>query len=596
MAGDIPASLRRGISLDKMTVEVQEAAIVNDILHVLRGSEGRYIRFETRRSSSLQNYKLASGLFPAFREITNTLTLSATNFHFIRGFIHTRSKTEFGSINHAFCASLSRILHEYTEAIAILELAYNTDPDFSLRNLYSRLLPNSTTLAHIFSLCQRICKEDLQESADDSDELEKLLEPVMGPTSRFAKGAVILRILTDKIAHLRGNEHARKLFTHLLTCTSRPYMDMLNQWLHRGDLWDPYDEFIIREQQTINKDRLDEDYTDEYWDKRYTIRADDIPTQLVGVADKVLLAGKYLNVVRECGGDCKRPSNEPVTWPESFQDEKFLENIHSAYAHANRTLLELLVSRHDLVGRLQSLKYYLLLDRSDYLLHFLDVAAHELRKPVRAVSTTKLQSLLDLVLSHPGSIAAVEPFKEDVVVQMNEIGLTDWLMRIFSVVDDTAEDKEHESEEGEKERVTGIDALQLDYKIPFPLSLVISRKTVLRYQLLFRHLLQLKHVESMLSSAWIDHAKTLSWHARSSFPRLEMWKHRVWTLRARMLSSIQELMYYCTSEVIEPNFLKLLGKFERGIATVDEVMQNHVDFLDTCLKECMLTNSSLLKV
>ncbi|KAI5288067.1 hypothetical protein KEM54_005494 [Ascosphaera aggregata] len=30
--------------------------------------------------------------------------------------------------------------------------------------------------------------------------------------------------------------------------------------------------------------------------------------------------------------------------------------------------------------------------------------------------------------------------------------------------------------------------------------------------------------------------------------------------------------------------------------TVDELMQDHVDFLDTCLKECMLTQSKLLKV
>ena len=30
--------------------------------------------------------------------------------------------------------------------------------------------------------------------------------------------------------------------------------------------------------------------------------------------------------------------------------------------------------------------------------------------------------------------------------------------------------------------------------------------------------------------------------------------------------------------------------------TVDELMQDHVDFLDTCLKECMLTSDKLLKV
>ena len=66
-------------------------------------------------------------------------------------------------------------------------------------------------------------------------------------------------------------------------------------------------------------------------------------------------------------------------------------------------------------------------------------------------------------------------------------------------------------------------------------------------------------------------------------------------MRARMMVFIQQLMYFCTSEVIEPNWEKLQKRLEK-VTTVDELMQDHVDFLDTCLKECMLTNAKLLKV
>lgn len=34
----------------------------------------------------------------------------------------------------------------------------------------------------------------------------------------------------------------------------------------------------------------------------------------------------------------------------------------------------------------------------------------------------------------------------------------------------------------------------------------------------------------------------------------------------------------------------------RGAATVDEVVTSHNDFLDACLKECLLTNHDLVKV
>jgi gamma-tubulin complex component 2 len=131
--------------------------------------------------------------------------------------------------------------------------------------------------------------------------------------------------------------------------------------------------------------------------------------------------------------------------------------------------------------------------------------------------------------------------------------------------------------------------------VPFPLSLVVSRKAVLRYQLLFRHLLSLKHIEQLLGNAWIEHVKTSIWRNRSSHPRVEKWKSRVWALRSRMLVFVQQISYFCTNEVIEPNWLILQSRLEK-VTTVDELMQDHIDFLDTCLKECMLTNAKLLKV
>jgi len=44
-------------------------------------------------------------------------------------------------------------------------------------------------------------------------------------------------------------------------------------------------------------------------------------------------------------------------------------------------------------------------------------------------------------------------------------------------------------------------------------------------------------------------------------------------------------------EVLEPNFLKLKEKLlHGGVKTIDEVMKAHTDFLDECLKECLLTD------
>jgi gamma-tubulin complex component 2 len=114
------------------------------------------------------------------------------------------------------------------------------------------------------------------------------------------------------------------------------------------------------------------------------------------------------------------------------------------------------------------LKHYFFLDRSDFFTHFLDLASHELKKSSKLISLTKLQSLLDLSLRQPGSVAASDPFKEDVKVQLNDVALTDWLMRIVNVsglgeealisgavwTEESPVNQGHETEE--KKAITGI--------------------------------------------------------------------------------------------------------------------------------------------
>ena len=63
-----------------------------------------------------------------------------------------------------------------------------------------------------------------------------------------------------------------------------------------------------------------------------------------------------------------------------------------------------------------------------------------------------------------------------------------------------------------------------------------------------------------------------------------------------MLSFVQQLLAYVTSEVIEPNWRKFEERLS-AVKTVDALLRDHVDFLDTCSKECMMTSDAkLLKV
>ncbi|RPA92123.1 hypothetical protein L873DRAFT_1711258 [Choiromyces venosus 120613-1] len=607
-----------------MTLDLQEASILEDLLFVFMGYEGQHIRFrgdynpasESDRLAGPQ-FKILPGLDPSLRDLANTMLKVATHYGAVEAFVEVHSREEFGAVNHALCSSIRRLLKEYLVLIAQLEHQFFTSPSFTLHVLHLHTLPTSHMMFQLYSLAREMLRrnsmleDDLEDSVDDFDDMENILESlreggdIVGtggvPGSKICKGGSVLGLLTLRLASMAGDPAARSLLSLLLREASRPYMNMLNEWLHHGMIRDPHGEFLIKEQKSIRRERLEEDYTDEYWEKRYTIRDGDVPPQLEGVKEKVLLAGKYLNVVRECGG--VDVSKDVGDVPKSFEDIRFLENVNSAYAHANESLLNLLLTTHALPARLRSLKHYFFLDRSDFFSYFLELGATELQKQAKKVNVGKLQSLLDLALRQPGSIAVSDPFKEDVKVQMNEVGLTKWLMRVVSVsgIDEgaTTFEESHRtpaiSSIEDDKSVIGFNALELDYSVPFPLSLVISRKTVLRYQLLFRYLLSLRHLETLLVQAWQDHNTLYTWKHKSKYPQVELWKRRAWTLRARMLVFVQQLLYFCTSEVVEPNWNGLMKRLGE-VRTVDELMQDHVDFLDTCLKECMLTNSKLLKI
>lgn len=128
--------------------------------------------------------------------------------------------------------------------------------------------------------------------------------------------------------------------------------------------------------------------------------------------------------------------------------DRFYKSIEDGYTHANRTLLKLLMEDQALIPRLRSLKHYFFLSQSSFLTHFLDLAASELRKPAKAVSIVKLQSLLDLALNTEESVgggfglgggSVIEgkgggvSYKEDVKVTMANSGLYEWLLKVVSV-------------------------------------------------------------------------------------------------------------------------------------------------------------------
>ncbi|TEB29698.1 hypothetical protein FA13DRAFT_1734494 [Coprinellus micaceus] len=552
-----------------------EALILEDLLFVLMGIEGEYIRYHPDYSPEDDDplrgiqFVVSSSLDASLRDLVERILPLGTYYTAIYAFVEHRSHLDYGLVNHALCAAIRDMLKDYQTLLSQLEHAFSTSPSFSLQKLW------------------------FYEDEDETDEEERARNEALGlggarlkavlsefssgagdsSSNVYVKGGEVLTIIYDRMQNMAGDPTAHTIYKTLLRAAARPYVEMLRRWVTTGKLVDPYEELLVKESKFIDRGILEMDYTDEYWERRYTLRDGSTMSgskrHLAGVPPPrsaggrlpggacipPLLEGKYLNVIRECGMELKELDTEE----DLFMDE---ETFYS----------------------------------------FLERAYSELRKSPRSASIVKLQSLLDLALG--GDVQGEDAlFKEDVKVTMADSGLYDFLLRIVNVSgvidgeDGSAKpDRPRWSKrQNSSKKDVAIDFLTLDYTVKFPMSLVISRKTILRYQLLFRFLLHLKHVEQSLSAMWIDQ-KTHPW--RCSLPDehkdFERWRLRVCLLRARMLAFVQQILAFATFEVLDPNWQKLDKKL-KDVKTVDQLLRDHVDFLDTCLKECMLTSSKLLK-
>ncbi|KAJ9107800.1 hypothetical protein QFC19_002705 [Naganishia cerealis] len=466
-------------------------------------------------------------------------------------------------------------------------------------------------------------------------------------------GGEVLGVLLEKEILRSGDPTASALFSSLQLHASQPYAKMLLRWITTGLLHDPYQEFMVKVDDTIEKAALETDFNDDYWERRYTLRdgsssaidsrtnADrtvpflQLPTtgqpelrpgtdRLPGGACippfledwkvKILRTGKYLNVIRECGlpVEADQGAANSTSPPESentvrdglisMEETKFYRIVDHAYMTANQRLLDLMLKEKGLIPYLRSMKHFFFLDQSEFMSQFIDNASTEFKKSVKSVSMIKIQSLLYMAITNPASPTSLDPNKDDLRATVATSGLFEWLGTIVNRQSNEGQedgtflpvgDETKQNEKGKKDLLL-IEALSIDFDVKFPLSLVISRKAITRYQLVFRFLLNLKYLESLLTSMWMEHRQVL-WRTRLEAPDMERWKRRIYNLRAQMLQWVQQMLTFTTQDVLEANWKRLEAKLAK-VQTVDQLIQDHVDYLDVCLKECMLTTDRLLPV
>ncbi|OAY32230.1 gamma-tubulin complex component 2 isoform X2 [Manihot esculenta] len=558
----------KGLSLDSFSpgmdkaigcydTAVQELIVIDDLMSALIGIEGRYISIKSVHGmEDCITFQVDASMDLALQELAKRVFPLCESYLLIDQFVESRSQFKNGVVNHAFAAALRALLLDYQAMVAQLE------HQFRLGRL---------SIHGLWFYCQPLMGS-----------MQALSTVVKKASANNCTGSAVLNLLQSQSKAMAGDNAVRSLLEKMTQCASKAYLGILERWIYEGVIDDPYGEFFIAENKCLHKDSLAQDYDAKYWRQRYSLK-EGIPGFLANIAGTILTTGKYLNVMRECGHNVQVPSSENSKLMSFGSNHQYLECIKAAYNFASSELLNLIKEKYDLMGKLRSIKHYLLLDQGDFLVHFMDIARDELTKKLEEISVEKLQSLLDLALRT--TAAAADPCHEDLTCCVERTSL----LKTLGTLKDL-ETRAFSDDNGTEEpmSITGLETFALSYKVQWPLSIVISRKALTKYQLIFRFLFHCKHVDRQLCGAWQVHQGVRALNLRgTAIPRSAL-------LCRSMLKFINSLLHYLTFEVLEPNWHMMCNKMQNA-KSIDEVIQYHDSFLDKCLKECLLLLPELLK-
>lgn len=485
----------------------------------------------------------------------------------LRDFVQTYAKYEYGSIAHAVVSSIKAMMREFDLVISQFEHMLYLGK-FTIQKMVFLLMPSKMILRTLDTLTTRVRNSIGGEMLDRIHTL--LLE--------------------------QGDERARTVVEQALKAGSVPFLNMLSCWLLKGELNDPYQEFFIQENTSMHREELQEDFNAHYWESRFTLRQNHLPRILRSHGGKALTAGKYLNVIIDCVNNRNTDSTYDIdTTPPKFElfydidGSLTLANaIDSTHQFSSALLLKILEEKYKLSSHMKSLRRFFLLEHGDFFVQFMDTAEAELQREVQDVALSRVQGLLQLAV-HTSTLSA-DPNRDNLSCTLATHNLIQHLHLIQTAGEGGTllGPMEGFSVLGSGQGLKGVEALTLEYKVDWPVFIILSKRAITKYQLLSRLLFFSKHVEDRVLNCWQHHQNTKELRLRG-----EMGPS--YCLRHRMLHFLQNFVYYMTIEVFSPRSHEMMEAM-REARDMDEVIRLHEVFLDTCLKECLLASQDLLRI
>ena len=587
----------------KTSLTITEKDIINDLLFVFEGINGKYISYDAEADAFILNRAI-----PWSEEIYNIInSLSELGWLykkikiFIDYFKASNIKSQF---LQSFIYSIQNELNEYFKLISLfrkMNLENKSGYEIgkkalNLKNLILWTLKPKEKLKWIAYCCESVYT---------------------------LKGPLVLSQIYSFVKYGGCNEH----LNNILNEVSKPFINFIINWIKYGDLKDPYNEFFV--------DILSNIREDDIWNFKYQIIGKNIPNFMKrNPTLKIFEVGKCIHFIRnycneqynlsnlkniliylieKSGKLNKNDINNNYKEKEEieninnnyFNDIQFdygfdnniiyeIESIHSCYEFINYlfnssnqseilniSFIDKIINNIDIIHKLinkdlvriifekfkflenfESINKYLLLGQGDMMQTLIESLFDELDKPANQIFKHNLQSILESAIR-----ASNSHIKDSENIKNLNIKL----------INPSPGD-------------SGWDIFCLEYKVDLPLNIIFSSKLLKDYQKLFLFFWKIKHIKfGQINKIW-KKIRSLNIYSKNKNYIQKCLKIPI-QFNHEIVHFISNFHNYFALEILETQYKKLKNELSK-INNLDELISKHKQFVENIKKQCLLNEES----
>ncbi|KAH6621952.1 Spc98 family-domain-containing protein [Boeremia exigua] len=536
---------------EKVSMGPSETDLLRDLPFTLQGLSSSKLVF-----SSSTTLKLPANLPVPIVGLLHTLAEPAVLYKGLAEFVES---SEGDLIGQSFRSALGKELRAYLGLVATLE--------GQIRRALTQLAESPAHQA--VSKAGVTLKRCVIWTRDATMGLR--LMSLMVEQSKTLKGGQLISLI-HSFSLNHGDPYVMSFAERLLSDVTRPFYDMLRQWVYDGELSDPFGEFFVSEQ---NEDEM-MDMHDQgkggatsVWEDKYKLNSKMVPTIVADdFARRVFLIGKTLNFIRYGCGD--------ANWVDTYSKEASKElhygdtanlerSIGDAYKTTMARLIELMGNKFKLFDHLQALKSYMLLGAGDFIAVLMESLASNLDRP----ANTQYRHTLTAQLEHAVRNSNAQYDTADVLRRLDSRML--------------------ELSHGE----IGWDVFTLEYKIDAPVDVIVTPYGSKQYLKVFNFLWRVKRVEFALDSTW----RRCTTGARGVLGVVDDKFGKDWKkariAMAEMVHFVNQLQHYILFEVIESSWIDLQKALNKPESTLDDMIDAHAKYLNNITRKGLLGSQSI---